>query len=106
MQTEMHFYFLAFAIALFQGGIQALSRSMYSRIIPEKYAGQFFGFYNMLGKFAAVIGPIMVGTIAQATGNPRFGIASILILFLAGGFLLSKVNLTEGEKLAREYVEN
>lgn len=105
MQKEMHFYILAFCIALFQGGIQALSRSMYSRIIPEKYAAQFFGFYNMLGKFAAVVGPIMVGTIAQATGNPRIGIASILILFFAGGYLLLKVNLAEGEKLAREYVE-
>jgi UMF1 family MFS transporter len=55
MQKEWHFYFLGILVALFQGGIQALSRSLYSRIIPHDKSAEFFGFYNMLGKFAAVI---------------------------------------------------
>jgi UMF1 family MFS transporter len=58
----------------------------------------------MLGKFAAVIGPFMMGYITIVTGNIRYGILSILILFIIGGFLLLKVNLSEGEKMAKEYL--
>ncbi len=104
MQEEWHFYILAVSIALFQGGIQALSRSLYSRIIPEEKAAEFFGFYNMLGKFAAVIGPQLIGWVTVITGNIRFGILSILILFVVGGFLLWRVNIDEGEKLAEKYL--
>ncbi len=104
MQEEWHFYILAVSIALFQGGIQALSRSLYSRIIPEEKAAEFFGFYNMLGKFAAVIGPQLIGWVTIITGNIRFGILSILILFVVGGFLLWRVNIDEGEKLAEKYL--
>jgi UMF1 family MFS transporter len=67
-------------IGLFQGGIQALSRSLYTRIIPKKKSAEFFGFYNMLGKFAAVIGPALMGIITLWTGNARYGILSILSL--------------------------
>jgi len=67
-------------------------------------AAEFFGFYNMLGKFAAVIGPFMMGYITLTTGNIRFGILSILILFIIGGFLLIKVDIKEGEKMAEEFL--
>ena len=104
MNEVWHFYALAVLISMFQGGIQALSRSIYSRIIPKEKAAEFYGFYNMLGKFAAVIGPVMMGTITYVTGNPRFGILSILVLFILGGYFLLKVDLKEGERMAEEYL--
>ena len=103
VSKEWHFYVLAIMIACFQGGIQALSRSMYSRIIPKKQAAEFFGFYNMLGKLAAIIGPPMMGYIGLITGNPRLGILSIIILFISGGLLLTKVDLQEGERVSESY---
>jgi UMF1 family MFS transporter len=94
------FYTLAFLIAMVQGCIQALSRSFYSRLIPKDKAAEFYGFYNMLGKFAAIFGPVMMGTIGRISGNPRWGIQSIAILFFAGGLLLWRVNEVEGKKMA------
>ncbi len=103
VSREWHFYALAALIACFQGGIQALSRSLYSKIIPESRSAEFFGFYNMFGKFAAIIGPPLMGYIGLITGNPRYGILSIIILFIFGGYFLIKVDVEEGERLAREY---
>jgi len=100
MAEQWHFYVLAAAVGLFQGSIQALSRSLYTRIIPANQAAQFFGFYNMLGKFAVFIGPVLMGSITYLFGNARYGILSIIILFLAGGLLLSRVDVREGEKIA------
>jgi len=97
-----HFYVLAILIGLFQGGIQALSRSLYTRIIPAEKSAEFFGFYNMLGKFAAIIGPTLMGTISLVTGSARLGILSILLLFILGAFLLNKVDLDEGKRLAAD----
>jgi UMF1 family MFS transporter len=94
------FYLLAFMVALVQGGIQALSRSFYSRIIPEDRGAEFFGFYNMLGKFAAIIGPVLMGTISHVTGSPRIGIISIAGLFVIGALVLLRVNAGEGKKTA------
>jgi UMF1 family MFS transporter len=94
MNSATEFYFLAFAIGLAQGGIQALSRSMYARMIPEGRSAEFFGFYNMLGKFAAILGPVMMGWVGVLSGSPRIGILSLLVLFTAGGFILMKVKDT------------
>lgn len=88
MDTVWEFYLLAVLIGLVQGGIQALSRSLYSRIIPQDKAGEFFGFYNMMGKFAAVLGPLLMAWVGVATGNPRYAILSVSVLFIAGGVLL------------------
>jgi len=88
MQTVEHFYIMAAAIGLAQGGVQGLSRALYSRLIPQDKAGEFFGFYNMVGKFSAIIGPVLVGGVTLAVGNPRIGILSIAILLVAGGVLL------------------
>ena len=103
MTTRLHFFLLAGMIGLFQGGIQALSRSLFSRLVPEGKEGEFFGFYNMLGKFSAVIGPILLGTVSLVTGDVRIGLLSIVILFIAGGLILSRVDFDEGERLASEY---
>jgi UMF1 family MFS transporter len=91
MTTAAEFYYLAVLIGLAQGGVQALSRSLYARMIPAGRSAEFFGFYNMLGKFAAIIGPVLMGWIGVLSGNPRTGILSLLVLFTAGAVLLVKV---------------
>jgi len=106
MNATWHFYVLAVMIALFQGGIQALSRSLYTRIIPTERSAEFFGFYNMFGKFAAVIGPFLMGYVTLMYDNPRFGILSVLVLFVLGAFFLAKVDVTKGEQLANDYLAN
>jgi len=100
MTEAWHFYVLAILIGLFMGGIQALSRSLYTRIIPPDKSAEFFGFYNMLGKFAAIIGPALMGIIALVTGSARLSILSILLLFILGAFFLNKVDIKEGKRLA------
>jgi UMF1 family MFS transporter len=92
MAAPWEFYGLAVTIGLVQGGIQSLSRAYYARLIPVDKTAEFFGFYNMLGKFAAVLGPIMVGWVGILSGNPRIGILSILVLFILGGITLSCVD--------------
>ncbi len=91
MENVWEFYVLAFSIGLAQGGIQALSRSMYARMIPAGRTAEFFGFYNMMGKFAAILGPLLMGWVGAVTGNPRAGIISLLVLFVGGGLMLLQV---------------
>ena len=81
MTSPVELLVLAAIIGLVQGGIQSLSRSLFSLLIPQDKNAEFFGFYNVVGKAAAVIGPILVGFVTLTSGNPRMGIASILILF-------------------------
>lgn len=92
MTNVSQFYILAVCIGLFQGGIQALSRSYYSRLIPEGQSSQFYGFFNMLGRFAAIVGPLLLGVMTLITGQQRYGILSLIILFAAGGLILRKVD--------------
>ena len=88
MDNVSEFYVLAFVVGLVQGGIQSLSRSFYIRLIPANKMTEFFGFYNMLGKLAAVLGPLLMALVSQMTGSPRLAILSIAILFILGGGLL------------------
>lgn len=90
MDSIADFYLLAVVIGLVQGGIQALSRSYFAALVPPGKQGEFFGFYNMMGKFAAVLGPLVVGVTALATGSSRAGILSVLVLFAGGAALLWK----------------
>ncbi len=99
------FYALAIVIGLVQGGVQSLSRSLYARIIPLRKAAEFFGFYNIMGKFATVLGPLLVATASGLTGDPRLAILSIVVLFAIGGVLLLFVDETEGQRVAREMDE-
>ena len=92
MQQATDFYVLAAAIGLVMGGVQALSRSMYARLIPRHQAAQFFGFFNMLGKFAAVMGPVMMGVASVMFGSTRASILVIVVLFVIGAALLLRVN--------------
>lgn len=91
LQTLTQFYLMAAAIGCVQGGVQSLSRSYYARLIPAEKAGEFFGFYNMIGKFAAVLGPTVVGITAQLSGSARDAILSLLVFFIAGAVLLARV---------------
>lgn len=108
MDTVREFYMLAVAIGLVQGGIQALSRSFYSRIIPPDKSAEYFGFYNMLGKFATVVGPLLIGGVGlaargagmSATAASRLGIASVSVLFAAGGVLFWFVDEEKGRREA------
>jgi UMF1 family MFS transporter len=88
MQNVREFFTLAVLVGVFQGGIQALSRSFFARIIPANQPGQFFGFFNMVGKWAAILGPALMGLVTLATGSHRIGIASLLVFFVAGALLL------------------
>lgn len=101
MQYVWEFYLMAIAIGLVQGGIQALSRSLYASIIPREKSAEFFGFYNMLGKFAAVLGPILMGWVALLSGSNRLSILSILVLLIIGAVLLYFVDEKEGGKIAK-----
>ena len=83
------FYLLAVVIGLVQGGVQSLSRSYFGRLVPAGKSSEFFGFYNMMGKFAAVLGPLLTGFVAFLTGDSRLAILSILILFVGGAALLA-----------------
>ncbi|MDO9110729.1 MAG: MFS transporter [Desulfatirhabdiaceae bacterium] len=119
MKQRMDFYFLAVVIGLFQGGIQALSRSYYTRFIPEGQSAEYFGLFNMMGKFSAVIGPALVGMVGlisrkilmPATPTPeqlqhvgqlasRWGIGSILVFFIAGALLLFASKKYDGKEPA------
>jgi len=91
MQTERQFYVLAAVVGTVQGGVQALSRSYFARLIPRERAGEYFGFYNMLAKFAAVLGPLAMGIVAIATGNQRLSILVLEVFFIGGAVLLARV---------------
>jgi len=95
MQHAREFFALAVAVGLVQGGVQALSRSLFARLIPPERSGEFFGFYNMLGKFAVVIGPALMGVVGRVTHSTRASIAAVAALFVAGGLLLTRVRETE-----------
>ena len=88
MDTALEFYMVASVIGLVQGGVQAISRSFFSTLIPENKAAEFFGFYNFIGKSSVFLGPFMVSGIALITGSPSYGILSLLILFIPGLILL------------------
>lgn len=95
MNTLTDFWILAMLIATSQGGIQALSRAYFGRIIPKHKASEFFGLYDIFGRFASIIGPALVAVITQATGQSNYGVFSLIILFLVGFFVLTQVPESE-----------
>ena len=91
MSTMVHVFLLSTMIASAQGGIQALSRSYFAKIIPKENANEFFGFYNIFGKFAAIIGPFIMSLITTLTKNPRYSILGIIPLFIIGYLVMLKL---------------
>jgi UMF1 family MFS transporter len=95
ISASWHFWVLATLVGTAQGGIQSLSRSFYGKLVPKEKSAQFFGFYDIFGKFAAILGPVMVGGFGLLAGDSRAGVFSLIILFLIGGLLLLKVDETK-----------
>ncbi len=91
LDTEAEFFTLAIVIGCVQGGVQSLSRSFFGRLVPAGRAGEFFGFYNMMGKAAAILGPLLAGTVALVSGDSRLAMLSIALLFIVGGAMLLRV---------------
>ena len=105
LTDEGDFYALAVAIGLVQGGVQSLSRSLYARLVPRSKTAEFFGFFNMVGKFATIFGPLLIAFTPKLVpgATERDGIFSLSLLFLVGGFLLSRVRVEEGVDAARRF---
>jgi UMF1 family MFS transporter len=102
MQNATHFYILAFVVGMVQGGTQALSRSLYGAMVPKSQSAEFFGFFSTSSKFAGIAGPLLFGIVSQLAGGSRLSIVSLIIFFLVGGFLLTRVDEQEGIRVARE----
>lgn len=100
MRHSWQFFVLAALVGLVQGGVQLLSRSYYARLVPVERAGEFFGFYNMLGEFAAIIGPFLIGIVSYLSGDPRISILSVILLFVVGAVLLARVDDRAGRQAA------
>ncbi|MDP4089547.1 MAG: MFS transporter [Bacillota bacterium] len=97
LRTETDYWILAMLVGTSQGGLQALSRSYFSKLVPKENSNEFFGFYNIFGKFAAIMGPAMVGFITQVTGRVNNGVFSLIILFIIGGLVLTRVPMEKTE---------
>jgi UMF1 family MFS transporter len=101
MTTAAHFRVLALLVGAVQGGTQALSRSLFATLIPRDKSGEFFGFFGVAEKFAGIFGPAVFAVINLLTGQSRGAIISIIAFFAAGGFLLTLVDVGEGQRAAR-----
>lgn len=91
LDSALEFYLMAATLGLVQGGVQSLSRSMFGRMVPAGKSAEYYGFYNMVGKFGTVLGPALMGALALAAGSTRVSILALLLLFVAGGALLWRV---------------
>jgi UMF1 family MFS transporter len=101
MTTAWQFWALAGMVGLVQGGSQALSRSLFGRMVPKAKSAEFFGFYDVSSKFAGIVGPAVFALVGQLTGSSRLGIISLIVFFVVGGLLLTKVDEAEGIRVAR-----
>jgi len=104
IRSTWHFYALAIMVGLVQGGTQALSRSLFAAMVPKTRSSEFFGFFSTGEKVAGIIGPAIFGIIAQLTGSSRWGIISVVVLFVTGAGILARVDESEGRRVA-EMVE-
>ncbi|SFA81046.1 MFS transporter, UMF1 family [Lentibacillus halodurans] len=105
MASALHFYLLAICVGMVQGGAQSLSRSIYGRMVPANKKAEFFGFYGISSKFAAVFGPFLFGLVGQLTGSSRMGMISLIVFFIAGIILLRFVNIEKGVQQAKQYAK-
>ena len=95
MTEAIHFWILAFLVGMVQGGTQALSRSLYGRLIPKEKSAEFFGFYNISGRFAGVMGPVVFAMVSQVFKTGRLGVLALSVFLLLGGLLLMKVDVND-----------
>ena len=106
ISTAWHFWVLACGVAVVQGGSQALSRSLFATLIPANKSSQFFGFYNITGKFGNLIGPFVFAVVSEWTGGSRMSILALVFFFLTGMVLLSRVDVEQGREAARAETSN
>jgi len=102
MGQEWHFYLLGFGVAMVQGGSQALSRSLVGKLMPKSKSAEFYGFFSVFEKFNTVVGPAIMALVSQLTGNPRWGIVSLVVFFVAGILMLRRVDVERGVARAEE----
>jgi UMF1 family MFS transporter len=100
LERPWQFWTIAALVAMFQGGTQALSRSMFASLVPRERSGELFGFYSVSEKLAGVVGPIMFGAVTQLTHGGRLATLTLLPLFIGGAWLLSTVDLARGQRAA------
>ena len=91
LRSALEFWILAFAVGLFQGGIQALSRSEFGKLIPKEHANEYYGFFDIFGKYAAILGTFLMSAFTQVTGNASLGVLSIAVLFIIGIVFLARM---------------
>lgn len=102
IHSTFEFWFLAWLVAVVQGGSQALSRSLYAAMSPASKSGEFFGLFGVMEKFSAFIGPLIFAVTAASLGSSRPAILALIVFFIVGGFLLTRVNVEEGRRVAQE----
>ena len=102
LATAVEFWLLAMMVGLVQGGSQALSRSLFGNMVPKAQTAEFYGFYDMSSKFAGLLGPFVFATVAIMAGSSRLSIMALIVFFIVGGLILSRVNEEEGVRVARE----
>ena len=102
MSQPWHFWALAVGVGMVQGGTQALSRSLFGVMAPKARSAEFFGFYDVSSKFAGIAGPLLFGVVGQLMGTSRLSIVSLMIFFVGGIILLTRVNEKEGIRVAAE----
>ncbi|MCP4246895.1 MAG: MFS transporter, partial [bacterium] len=101
LNAVIEFWFLAVMVATVQGGSQALSRSLYASMSPTSQSGEFFGFFSIMSKFSALIGPLVFFGAVQAFGSSRPAVLAIIVFFIVGGLLLRRVDVAEGRRVAQ-----
>ncbi len=102
MRSDRDFILLAVLVGMVQGGVQALSRSLFASMVPRHLSGEFFGFFAVFEKFAGILGPAMFSVAILLTGSSRVALLSVVVFFLVGGALLARVDVPEGQRIARE----
>ncbi len=102
LDSVIEFWLLAWMVAMVQGGSQALSRSLYASMSPAAKSGEFFGLYGVMEKFSAIIGPLLFAFAAMTFDSSRPAILSLIVLFLVGIYLLTRVDIEEGRRVAQE----
>ncbi len=105
MYKEIHFWILGFGVAMVQGGSQALSRSLFSRMLPPSKSAEFYSFFSVSEKVAGTMGPLLFGVVSSIMGGSRVSIVSLIIFFILGGYLLTRVDENEGMRVAKEEEE-
>jgi UMF1 family MFS transporter len=102
LNSVIEFWFLAMMVAVVQGGSQALSRSLFASMSPTAESGEFFGLFGIMEKFSTILGPLVFAWAAITFGNSRPAVLSLIAFFVIGGILLTRVDVEEGRRVARE----